>query len=85
MERIRWHWDKHDAYGCTQEWRFALADYLHRWYGHKVTGFHPGVQPDNSYAYGFLSDYDVTESEAVYCYAILTRYRDILRKEQRDY
>lgn len=86
MKRIRWHWDKGDAYGCTQDWRFALAEYLYWEHGVQTTpGFYTEHSPTDSYSYEFLKDYDVTEQEAQYCFAILTRYREWLRIADRDY
>jgi len=86
MPRIKWHYDKTDAYGFTQEWRLAIAEYLFWDLGETVIGYRPGMrQIQDSYALEFIKDVDPSLEELHYAYSILTRFREILGALGKDY
>lgn len=87
MTEIKWHYDEYDRFGFTQEWRFALAEYLLKEYGHSVPGYYsPGFShPEDAYTLDTIQDIDPSQSEALYAYEILTRYREWLRHSELDY
>ena len=79
--------DPYDQFGWVQEWRFAIADYLHFDMGETVTGFlpAPGGPDTDSYAYDELCDISPSVEALRYALRILDRYREWLRIAGKDY
>lgn len=82
--------DPYDQFGWVQEWRFAIADYLHFVCRVHVPDFHPapsGPDTDN-YPWSVLmamAPCETTGDKLKYALNILDRYREWLRIAGKDY
>jgi hypothetical protein len=85
--------DPYDEFAWVQEWRFAIAEYLHHVQGVNVSEFRSGYAEGDfsslrteSYAFDTLwAQGEIVTSDLEYALKILDRYRNWLHIAGKDY